>query len=170
MRFNQSIARLFCFSVSTFLLASPFLIGCEEGVPQTATVTVKVSSPKVLQPADALRLMVSTDYQGLLDNVTPSTTLKEVPEVIGESAEEIASEGFIYNTKQEFSIIQDFNQRFQLDPDGPRIWVELRKPAPSGSVRLTVRVDDEVEYDKPLTGTGFLVWRQDFTKKEISLW
>ena len=167
MRFNQSIARFMCFTVSTFLLASPFLIGCE-GLPQTATVTVEVSSPKVLEPADALRLIVSTDYQGVLSNVTPSTKLKEVPEILSTNAKEIASNGFIYNTKKEFSITQDFNRTFQLDPDEPRIAVELIKPGPSGSVRLTVLLDDEVEYEQSLTGTGFLIWNRDFRKKEIS--
>ena len=130
MRFNQSITRFFCFTVSTFLFASPFLVGCGEDLPETATVKVEVSSPKVLKPTDALRLIVSTGS----------------------------------NTKKELSITQDFNQTFQLDPDEPRIFVQLINassesvqnignltiisPGPSMSVRLTVLIDDEVEYDE----------------------
>lgn len=146
MRFNQSITRFFCFTVSTFLLASPFLVGCGEGLPETATVKVEVSSPKVLKPADALRLIVSTGS----------------------------------NTTKEFSITQDFSQTFQLDPDEPYIYVKLMNassesvqtigiltvvsPGPSVSVRLTVLIDGEVEYDKAelLTSGGWISLSRSF--------
>ena len=129
------------------LFISLFLAGCgdsDNDLPETATVMVEVSSPKVLEPSDALHLTISTNFRGRPPN------------------------GLIYNTKKEFSITQDFNRTFQLDPDEPRISVELIKPGPSGAVRLTVLLDDEVEYEQSLTGTGFLIWNRDFSKKEIS--
>ena len=143
MRFNQSITRFFCFTVSTFLLASPFLVGCGEDLPETATVKVEVSSPKVLKPADALHLTISTDF------------------------EVKASNEIFYNTKKEFSITQDFNKTFQLDPDEPRISVELIKPGPSGSVRLTGLLDDTVEYEQSLASgvSGSLSFTDPIVRK-----
>lgn len=146
MRFNQSIIHFLCFSVLTFLLTSPFLAGCGESLPETATVMVEVSSPEVLEPADALHLTISTDFQGSLSNE------------------------IIYNTKKEFSITQDFNRTFQLDPDEPRISVELIKPEPSASVRLTVLLDDEVERDDliPSGTSGSLGFVQSFSQEKIT--
>ena len=149
MRFNQSIARFMCFSVSIFLLASPFLIGCgdsDNDLPETATVMVGISSPKVLELTDALHLIVSTDYR-----LTPPNEI-------------------FYSTKEEFSITQGFNQTFQLDPDDPRISVELIKPGPSGSVRLTVLFDDEVEYEElfPSGWRGSTLFFHAFSGKNIT--
>ena len=113
IKLNQSVARSF----PIFLLILLLFVGCgdnDNDLPETATVMVEVSAPKVLKPTDALRLIVSTDL----------------------------------NTKEEFSITQDFNQTFQLDPDTPRIYVQLINPGPSVSVRLTVLIDGEVEYDE----------------------
>lgn len=146
MRINQSIIRFFCFTVSTILLASPFLVGCGESLPETATVMVEISSPKILEPADALHLTVSTDFGWSLP---------------GE---------IIYNTKKEFSITQDFNQTFQLDPDEPRIAGELIKPGPSGSVRLTVLLDDEVEHESslPAASSGSMGFSRSFSQENIT--
>ena len=146
MRFNQSIVLFLRFTVSTFLLALLFLVGCGESLPETATVMVEISSPKVLEPTDALHLTISTDFRSSLS---------------GE---------IIYNTKKEFSITQDFNQTFQLDPDEPRIAGELIKPGWSASVRLTVLIDDEVEHEKLFpSGTRGSTWfSRSFSQERIT--
>ena len=106
---------------------------------------VEVSSPKVLKPADALHLTISTDF------------------------EVKASNEIFYNTKKEFSITQDFNKTFQLDPDEPRISVELIKPGPSGSVRLTGLLDDTVEYEQSLASgvSGSLSFTRSHSQENI---
>lgn len=163
MRFNQSIIHFLCFSVLTFLLTSPFLVGCGESVPETATV-IELTQPKVLSPSDALHLTISTDFQTPLSE----KTFSEILSIDSTDLEGIASNGLIYNTKKEFSITQDFNQTFQLDPDEPRISVELIKPGPSGSVRLTVLIDDEVEYEQSLTSRGSMSFYQSFSRENIT--
>lgn len=55
MRFNQSIAHFFCFTILIFLLASPFLIGCGDSLPETATVKVEIlSSPNPLTSVEPI--------------------------------------------------------------------------------------------------------------------
>ena len=141
---------LLVFGVPGILFTSLFIVGCSETEddtePETATVMVEVSSPKVLEPADALHLTVSTDFGRSL------------------------SDEIIYNTKKEFSITQDFNQTFQLDPDEPRIAGELIKPGPSGSVRLTVLLDDEVEHESslPAASSGSMGFSRSFSQENIT--
>ena len=128
MKLNQSVTQSFPILLLILLL----FVGCGEDLPETATVMVEITSPKVLKPADALHLTISTDFQWSF------------------------SDEIIYNTTEEFSITQDFNQTFQLDPNEPRIYVQLINsskavfvnPGPSVSVRLTVLIDGEVEYDE----------------------
>ena len=166
---RQSLVSIFtemllAFGVLGSLLTSPFLVGCGESLgeslPETATVMVEISSPKVLKPADALQLIISTDFQGsLFDEI-------------------------IYNTKEEFSITQDFNQTFQLDPNEPRIFVQLSNfsesvqkvgpitfvnPRPSVSVRLTILIDGEVEHDteKLLTSGSSIRVVRSFSQENI---
>ena len=120
---------------------------------------VEVSSPKVFKPTDALRLIVFTAFIPL-DRLTPATL----------------------NTKEEFSITQDFEQTFQLDPDEPRIFVELINASytsiqnnrwvnvTSMFVRLTLFIDDEVEYDerKLLTSGSRTSITQSFSREDIT--
>ena len=161
MKLNQSVTRSFPILLLILLL----FVGCGEDLPETATVMVGLSSPKVLKPADALDLTISTDFtidfQGSL------------------------SDEIIYNTKEEFSITQDFNQTFQLDPNEPRISVQLSNfsesvqnvgfitfvnPGPSVSVRLTILIDGEVEYDeeKLLTSGSSIGVVRSFSQESIT--
>ena len=58
MKLNQSVTRSFPILLLILLL----FVGCGEDLPETATVMVGLSSPKVLKPADALDLTISTDF------------------------------------------------------------------------------------------------------------
>ena len=143
IKLNQSVARSFPILLLILLL----FVGCgdnDNDLPETATVMVGLSSPNVLKPTDALHLTISIDFGWSL------------------------SDEIIYNTKEKFSITQDFNQTFQLDPDEPRISVELIKPGPSGSVHLTVLIDDEVEYEQSLTSRGSMSFYQSFSRENIT--
>ena len=159
IKLNQSVARSFPILLLILLL----FVGCgdnDNDLPETAAVRVELTEPKVLSPSDALHLTISTDFQGILFSETE--TLSEILSIDSTDLEGIASNGLIYNTKKEFSITQDFNRTFQLDPDTPRIYVQVINPGPSVSVHLTILTDGEVEYkeEQLLTwGSGFGVGR-----------
>ncbi|MDE0016832.1 MAG: hypothetical protein OXU51_11635 [Candidatus Poribacteria bacterium] len=56
---------------------------------------------------------------------------------------------FLYYTKDEFALTGSFSQDFHLDPDDPRLAIEITNNTPHDlSVHLTVLVDGEVEADE----------------------
>ena len=119
---NQQIS----LTLSLALLILFLLSGCEawleDELPGTMTVKVKVTS---LQPLNA-------DKGGHLDLIYTDVT----------------------GTQHKFFVTQDFEQTFQLDTSGSRVYgkVELSNITPhTFSVRLTLLLDGEIEYDKSVS-------------------
>ncbi|MDE0297038.1 MAG: hypothetical protein OXN17_00220 [Candidatus Poribacteria bacterium] len=154
MKFNQTIIRFFYFTVSTLLLTSLFLVGCGDGdndLPDTATVKLEIPSSKVLSPAHALRLIVSTDFRINLSFDDSA----HAPQII-------------YNTKEEFSITQDFDRTFPLHPDRPGIAIELMNTL-SEPIRLTLLIDGEVEFSDIISPGTRSVRYKSYARSEVSI-
>ena len=62
---------------------------------------------------------------------------------------EISTGEITYNTKHKFALTESFNQDFPLDPNDPRLAVEIsNNTAHDLSIRFTILLDGEVEDDE----------------------
>ena len=73
----------------------------------------------------------------------------------------------IYNTKEVFSVTQDFDRTFPLDPDEPGICIELVNTL-SESVRLTLLFDDEVESSETISPGTRIMRQRSYFSHEVS--
>ncbi|MDE0683115.1 MAG: hypothetical protein OXI63_09395 [Candidatus Poribacteria bacterium] len=120
---------------------------------EIATVKIEFTLPSPATPREvgSLDVIVSTNFTET--TVQESIYSDEVSEILNDLNSNINTKRtttkLLYAMKDEFSLTESFSQDFRLDPDDPRLAVEISNNTSHNlSVRFTILLDGEVEDDE----------------------